>query len=172
MTMVDYVCHRFVVSSSCEVTCVHKKALSYTLEVKNFKDKTFCSREWNIPGEIGKWHCCWCPDDMASAAMVLTSWILSLFCPAKHGYCDVNILTSGHPCQYHFLSFVDCVFIHVIIIFYFPELYYMHWIGCLGTLSYEICNYLFVLWTNVHNAFFIIFPECLVGYLYWYVVNF
>ena len=112
MNMVDYVCHRFVVSSSCEVTCVRKKALSYTLEVKNFKDKTFCSREWNIPGEIGKWHCCWCPDDMASAAMVLTSWILSLFCPAKQGYCDVNILTSGHPCQYQFSFFRWLCFLH------------------------------------------------------------
>ena len=61
-----------------------------------------------------------------------------------------------------FLSFVNCVFIHGTIIFYFLELYFTHWIGYLATLRYEVCNYLFVSWTKVHDAFYI-FPECLVG---------
>ena len=59
-----------------------------------------------------------------------------------------------------FLSFINCVFIHGVIIFYFPNLYFMHWIECLATLRYEVCNYLLVLWTKVHNAFYT-FPECL-----------
>ena len=29
---------------------------------------------------------------------------------------------------------------------YFLELYFMHWIGCLAILIYEICKYLFGLW--------------------------
>ena len=57
-----------------------------------------------------------------------------------------------------FLSFVNCAFIHGIIIFYIPEMYLMHWTWCLGTLRYEVCNYLFVLWTKIDNAFYI-FPE-------------
>ena len=57
-----------------------------------------------------------------------------------------------------FLSFVNCVFIQGKIIFYFPEIYFMHWIWCLGTLRYEVCNYLFVSWTKIANAFYI-FPE-------------
>ena len=58
------------------------------------------------------------------------------------------------------LSSVNCFFVHGIIIFYFRELYFMHWIWCLATLKYEVCNNLFVLWTKVHNVFYI-FPECL-----------
>ena len=44
-----------------------------------------------------------------------------------------------------FLSFVNCIFIHGIIISYFLELHFMHWIGCLmlATLTYGLCNYLF-----------------------------
>ena len=61
-----------------------------------------------------------------------------------------------------FLSFVNCIFIHSAIIFHFLELYFTHWIGYLATLRYEVCNYLFVSWTKVHDAFYI-FPECLVG---------
>ena len=58
------------------------------------------------------------------------------------------------------LFFVNCVFIHDIIIFYFLELYFVHWIWCLATLRYEVSNYLFVLWTKVDDAFYI-FSECL-----------
>ena len=141
-----------------------------------------------------------------------------------------------------FHSFVNYILLMVLSFFYFPELYFLHWIGCLATLThwgrvthicvseltiigsdnglspgrhqaiiwnnaglllieplgtnfseisigvqtfsfkkmhlnmssakwrrfclglnvlrYEVCNYLFVIWTKVHNAFYI-FPECL-----------
>ena len=36
----------------------------------------------------------------------------------------------------------------------------MHWIGCLATLKYEVCNHIFVLWVKVHDVFNII-PEYL-----------
>ena len=71
------------------------------------------------------------------------------------------------------ISFLSLIafFIHGAIIFYFPELYFMHWIGCLATFGYEVCNHHFVIWTKVHNAFYI-FPECLelmgVRYPMWF----
>ena len=98
---------------------------------------------------------------LATTKMRAVCLILELYCtycPAKQGYCDANILTSGHPCQYQFSFFLWCVFIHGIIIIHFPELYFMHWIWCKGTLRYEVCHYIFVSWTKVHNAFYI-FPE-------------
>ena len=59
-----------------------------------------------------------------------------------------------------FLPFVNCVFIHGTIISFCLEQYFMHWIRCLATLRYEVCNYLFVFRTKIHDAFYI-FPECL-----------
>ena len=59
-----------------------------------------------------------------------------------------------------FSSFLNCAFVRGIIFFYFPGLYFMHWIGCLATLRYEVYNDLSVLWTKVHGAFYI-FPSIL-----------
>ena len=42
-------------------------------------------------------------------------------CPTKQGSWDWNILTYGHPWQYPFYFFVNCVFIHGIVIFLFPR---------------------------------------------------
>ena len=75
---------------------------------------------------------------------------------AKQGYYDWIILTSGHPCQYQFSFFRYLCFCswhnHFFSWTIFHALDRMF-----SNLKIWLCNYLFVLWTKVHNPFYI-FP--------------
>ena len=67
-------------------------------------------------------------------------------------WCNYFDIWTPIPISFFLLLLIVFSFM---VYFYFPGLHFMHWIGCL---RYEVCNYLFVLWTKVHNAFYI-FPE-------------
>ena len=73
------------------------------------------------------------------------------YCPADQGYCIVIFLDiwTPVPISAFFLSLIVFSFMEKSS-FIFPK-----YISCT---RYEVCNYLFVLWTKIDNAFYI-FPE-------------